>query len=88
MSLELGLKAIDEATELGVEWVSFTGGEPFLELELLMHLIKSASEKDLKTEVVTNGYWANTSKKAEQILSSLLELGLDVLNLASEQIHH
>lgn len=87
MSQHLGKRAIDEAAMLGAEWVSLTGGEPFLEMELLESLVEYASSKELKTEVVSNGYWAETPEIAERILSSLKDLGLDVLNLTIDDFH-
>jgi radical SAM protein with 4Fe4S-binding SPASM domain len=87
MSLELGLKAINEAIKLGVEWISITGGEPFLEQELLMNLVEYAKSKGLKTEIVTNCYWAETLETAKYLLNSLQKIGLDVLNLSIDDFH-
>jgi radical SAM protein with 4Fe4S-binding SPASM domain len=87
MSLDLGMRAIDGAVELGAEWVSLTGGESFLERELLERLVEYASGKGLMTEVVSNGYWAETPEVAETILKPLRELGLDVLNLSIDDFH-
>ncbi len=87
MSLDLGVKAIDEAIKLGAEWVSFTGGEPFLEPELLGRLVEYASGKDVKTEAVSNGYWASSRDTAENVLQPLHDLGLDVLNLSIDDFH-
>ena len=87
MSTHLGIKAIEEAAELGAEWISITGGEPFLEPDLLKALIEYAYEKGLKTEVVSNGFWAETSEKAESTLSPLWRLGLDVINLSVDDFH-
>jgi radical SAM protein with 4Fe4S-binding SPASM domain len=87
MSTDLGIKAIDEAAVLGAEWISFTGGEPFLELALLEPLIAFANELGLKTEIVSNGFWAETPEKAESALMPLWGLGLDVLNLSIDDFH-
>lgn len=87
MSLSLGLKAIDEAAELGVEWVSLTGGEPFLETELLEKLVEHANHLGLNTEIVTNGYWATTPENAEKTLEPLVKKGLNVLNLSLDDFH-
>jgi radical SAM protein with 4Fe4S-binding SPASM domain len=87
MPLILGLKAIDDAFNLGAEWVSLTGGEPFLELELLTNIVEYASRKGLSTEAVTNGFWATSVEDAENILAPLVEKGLDVLNLSIDDFH-
>ena len=87
MDLKLGLKAINEAARLGVEWISFTGGEPFLELNLLEELVDYSTYIGMKTEVVSNGYWAKTPAIAAQVLESLRKRGLDVLNLSIDDFH-
>ena len=87
MSLSLGLRAIDEAADLGAEWVSITGGEPFFERELLEEYVEYANGKGLKAEVVSNGYWAETAEVAYKVLKPLRELGLDVLNLSIDDFH-
>lgn len=87
MDLKLGLKAINEAAKLGVEWISFTGGEPFLELKLLEELVDYSTHLGMKTEVVSNGYWAKTPAIASQVLESLRKHGLDVLNLSIDDFH-
>ena len=87
MGLETGLKAIDEAKGLGAEWVSLTGGEPFLKFDLLKQLLGHSADLELKTEVVTNGYWARDPQTTKTILRELLGLGLTVLNLSIDDFH-
>lgn len=78
---------INEASSLGADWVSFSGGEPFLEYDLLKELITFSSGKGLKTEVVTNGFWGQTREEAQKTLTPLIEAGLDVLNLSVDNYH-
>lgn len=87
MSLKTGFKIINEANRLSAEWISFTGGEPFLEQMLLQKLVKYATSQGAQTEIVSNGYWATTLPKAEKILKPLKESGLDVLNLSIDDYH-
>jgi len=87
ITLELGITSIDEAAKLGAEWISLTGGEPFLEPLLVSSFIKHASESGLKTEIVSNGYWATSVQEATRILEPLKDLGLDALNLSIDDFH-
>lgn len=87
MPRRLAEKAIQEARSLGAEWVSLTGGEPFLEPDLLQGLIAYAHENGLKTEVVTNGFWGESLETAKNELRSLIDAGLDVLNLSIDDFH-
>lgn len=87
MVRETAQTAIKEALSLRVEWVSFSGGEPFLKHDLLNELITLSSGKGLKTEVVTNGFWGKTREEARGALKPLIEAGLDVLNLSVDDFH-
>ncbi|MGW8178469.1 MAG: radical SAM/SPASM domain-containing protein [bacterium] len=87
MGLETGLKAINEAKELGAKWVSLTGGEPFLEYGLLKQLLGHAAGLGLQTEVVTNGYWARYPETTETIIRELVGLGWTALNLSIDDFH-
>lgn len=87
MSLEIGKKAIDEATNNYAGWVSFTGGEPFLERDLLFDLLEYSNLKGLNSEVVTNCFWAETPEIAANILSQLKMKGLDVINISCDDFH-
>jgi MoaA/NifB/PqqE/SkfB family radical SAM enzyme len=78
---------IKQALGLGAQWISFTGGEPFLEFELLVDLVSFSYKLGLKTEVVTNCFWANSKSAAQDKLLSLKVAGLDVLNLSMDDFH-
>ncbi len=79
---------IDQAGDIPtVEWISLTGGEPFLYPELLEASVRCASEKGLRTECVTNCYWAGTEQEAEEALGKLVEAGLDVINMSVDDFH-
>lgn len=88
MPIEDAFRYIDRAAEVGsMEWVSFTGGEPFLLREMLQKLIWRATERGLKTEIVTNCYWAGSVDTAREELLSLKEAGLDVINISTDDFH-
>jgi organic radical activating enzyme len=79
---------IDQASSIpSVEWISFTGGEPFLLLRRLNELVGYASAKGLRTECVTNCSWAETPEKTEEKLKSLKTSGLDVVNISADDFH-
>ncbi len=79
---------IHQANEFStLEWISFTGGEPFLLPDILVKLITSASSLGLKTECVTNGFWAKTEQIARSQLRQLKTAGLDVINLSVDDFH-
>lgn len=82
------MRYVDEAAELpSMEWISLTGGEPFLLYDEMLRVINHASELGLKTECVTNCYWASSLEEAERRLEELLEAGLDVVNISVDDFH-
>jgi len=88
MTLEEARGYIRQASKVPtMEWVSFTGGEPFLLPDLLEELISYASGMGLRTEAVTNCHWAGTPESAEGALEPLVEAGLDVINISSDDFH-
>jgi len=87
MPIELGMKAIKEAADLGAKWVSITGGEPLLEPEITQNYVKYATGLGMSTEIVTNGFWAETKKAAIKTLDALKVQGLDILNLSLDDFH-
>lgn len=88
MTLDEAKGYIDQASSIpSVEWISFTGGEPFLLLGLLNELVGYASAKGLRTECVTNCSWAETPAKTEESLKSLRASGLDVVNISADDFH-
>lgn len=88
MSLDEARGYIDQASGIpSVQWISFTGGEPFLLPGLLNELVRYASAKELRTECVTNCSWAETPEKTEESLKSLKASGLDVVNISADDFH-
>jgi len=65
-------------TEVGVNLgLHFTGGEPFLNFNLLLDLVKMASKLKMPSMFVeTNCFWAVTDETAEEKLLQLKEAGL------------
>ncbi len=57
--------------------VHFTGGEPFLNYELLLHLAGTATRLGIpSTFVETNGFWCRDDRTAREQLRTLKEAGL------------
>lgn len=87
MTRQMAQNVINEAVTLGARWISFSGGEPFLEYDSLKELITLSSENGLNTEVVSNGFWGETREEALGTLEPLIIAGLDVLNLSVDDFH-
>jgi len=70
-----------------IEWVSLTGGEPMLHVDLVEDIVAYASDRGIKTELVTNCFWAETPEEALSVLRRLCDAGLDVLNISVDDFH-
>lgn len=82
----LMMKAISQAKELGcIDYISFSGGEPFLCYELLKKGLKYAKELGFKTSVATNGYWGGWPDKV--LTARIRELPIDNMIISSDFYH-
>jgi len=58
--------------------IHFTGGEPFLNFDLLLRLTQMAHQLDIPTTFVeTNGFWARDDRSTRERLRALQDAGLD-----------
>lgn len=79
---------IDESLQLfKIENIVFTGGEPLLYEKEVIKAISYARKKGIKTRIVTNGFWATTSVKAEKLLLELVKEGLSEINISVDDFH-
>ena len=79
---------VDEASRIpSIDWISLTGGEPMLHVDLVEGIVAYASDRGIKTELVTNCSWAATPKKAFDLLRRLSDAGLNVLNISVDDFH-
>ena len=88
MSEEEALSYVEQAARIpGIRGISVTGGEPFVEYELLHSVISTARQNGLRSRVVTNGYWAATPQRALKKLKRLVDAGLTEISLSSDALH-
>jgi MoaA/NifB/PqqE/SkfB family radical SAM enzyme len=77
LSVEEMKKIIDECKELGINYISFVGGEALVRREDTFELIKYADSKGLHTTIVSNTYFLD-----EDTCKHLLNIGLKRLALS------
>lgn len=77
LSFEEIKRVINEAMKQGLEIVSLTGGEPLIKYDLVKKVIKFASNKGLKTGILTNGILTTEDK-----IKELKKLGLDWIRIS------
>jgi hypothetical protein len=67
--------------------LSFSGGEPFLHLELMRELIALGRRNEMPSEVVTSAAWVADRSRAGAILDDLAERGLGTLVVSYDSFH-
>lgn len=67
--------------------ISFTGGEPFLEFELMCELVAYVTQIGKQATCVTNCFWATSNEKATDLLTTLKKCGLRRINISFDRWH-
>ena len=64
-----------------------SGGEPFLDYDLLLALVAHGKNRGASVTCVTNGYWASSHERALELLAPLQAAGLTALAVSSSRFH-
>src|SRR5262249_3483268 len=67
--------------------LSFSGGEPFLQLELLKELVARAAGFGMASEIVTSAAWVADERRAHAVLADLSQRGLGTLVVSYDRFH-
>ena len=86
LSLEQIDDILNQAKEVGVEWVYFEGGEPFLYYAILAHGVHRAAEMGFRVGIVSNAYWATSVRDAVEWLQPFAGRVAD-LTVSSDLFH-
>jgi hypothetical protein len=81
------LGVLEAGVELGKRYVSFTGGEPFLDYRLLLELVSAAHRLGYYVASDTNAFWGRSEERAKRTVADLLEAGLDALFPSADSYH-
>ena len=89
LSLSVMKNHVDEAVTSypTIRSLVLTGGECFTLGEDLLAIIAYATQKGLRSRVVTNAYWASTFKRAYRMIEKLQKAGLHELNISTGDEH-
>lgn len=80
-------RLIDQCEGTTIKTISFSGGEAFLDIELLMESIDHAKSKGFNVSVISNGFWGRNKARATTIAKRLKDLKLDELSLSIDEFH-
>jgi hypothetical protein len=65
----------------------FTGGEPFLDFDLLLSVVSHGKKLNGRVTCVTNAFWARSDEIARKKLEVLREAGLYLLSVSVSRFH-
>lgn len=89
LTLEEIIAAIQSAKDsfTNLQQVVFSGGECVMIGEDLYKSLKFATDNQLHTRIVTNGYWGASKRKSENTAFRLYESGLKEINISTGRDH-
>jgi organic radical activating enzyme len=85
MPLSMGLKAIEDAAELGIKLLHLSGGEPLL-YENLVQLAEKGHRCGMEVEIVTSTFTEKNSSNHD-ILENLAKNGLQTVMISYDDAH-
>jgi MoaA/NifB/PqqE/SkfB family radical SAM enzyme len=86
LTLEQIEEILGQAKEAGVTSIYFEGGEPFLYYAVLLQAVRMAAEMGFSVGIVSNAYWANSVRDAEEWLRPFVGR-LSDLSVSSDLYH-
>ncbi|NWG34071.1 MAG: radical SAM protein [Chloroflexi bacterium] len=86
LTLEQIEDILDQAKEAGVTSIYFEGGEPFLYYAILREGVRTAADMGFSVGIVSNAYWANSIRDAEEWLRPFVGC-LSDLSISSDLYH-
>jgi radical SAM protein with 4Fe4S-binding SPASM domain len=76
LAIPVALRFLDDAHAAGVEWLGFTGGEPFLYPEFLFAISTRAVQLGFRFDkIMTNGVWHTDQRHLTATLKKLAKTG-------------
>ncbi len=89
LPVPVALRFLEECRELGVEWLGFTGGEPFVYPEFVIDVARRGAALGFRFDkIVTNGAWQSGRAHAETVLAGLLDAGFTgTLGVSVDRFH-
>src|SRR3974390_1498673 len=79
---------LHEVKQIGtIKTVYFEGGEPFLFYAVLLAGLRMVRDADLRSGIVTTGYWATSQEDAEQWLRPTVGLGVADFSVSDDEFH-
>jgi len=89
LDIDIALRCLEDAHRQGIEWLGFTGGEPFLYPEFVIAVTRRAAQLGFRFDkIVTNGVWFADEAQLRHTLTDLRDAGFTgKLGLSVDKFH-
>ncbi|SOC03435.1 radical SAM protein [Rhodobacter maris] len=88
MDLERARAYVDQLAAMPeIRFIDISGGEPMLHPQEVTALIEHIKRRGKSVRLTTNGFWAATPRRAEEMLRHLKAAGLDAVGLSLDKWH-
>ncbi len=89
LDIPTAIRFLEQAHEAGIEFLGFTGGEPFLYPEFLVVVTNRAAKLGFRFDkLMTNGVWHRDAEHARTVLSQLRDAGFTgKIGLSVDKFH-
>jgi hypothetical protein len=84
---EMVRSLLSAGIDAGKRYMSFTGGEPFLDFPLLLRLVRHARDLGYYVGVDTNAFWGVSDRKARDWAARLRDAGIDAVFPSADAYH-
>lgn len=89
LDIPTAIRFLEQAHKAGIEFLGFTGGEPFLYTDFLVAVTKRAAKLGFRFDkLMTNGVWHRDAKHARKVLTELRDAGFSgKIGLSVDKFH-
>ena len=88
MPLETARRFVEDVRQTPeFDGIVFTGGENFVHRDELLQLVRDCTRLGLKSEIISNAYWAASDAAARRMLTPFVDAGLDSLRISIDDYH-
>jgi hypothetical protein len=88
MSLEQAEKIIEMAARTPtLDGICFTGGENLIHGQQMLQLVRDCTRYGLRSEIISNGYWATSREAAVALIKPFRDAGLERLHISIDRYH-
>lgn len=78
---------LNQCKQIGINTISFTGGEALLYWENINNVLRTVDLEGVKITFSTNAYWAVNSNKSDKFCEQLKEQGVSQLEVSCDEYH-